>query len=607
MTYTPDLLKIADHCQHRSFITNRYTGKRIAVDCGQCDYCIHKRAQKASMRVKTAGSAFKYSYFVTLTYDNEHIPLMNCEVLHSEYEDALSISGDKVFGYEKHSFIPVSEYSCSDSSYLRHIFFTQVQGTMPYNRESSQYEPVKDNWFLSMDAIRSFIAKAKPDTPYGKEGELSVRYGDNLIPYLNYVDVQNYIKRLRKHLKTALGSYETLHFYAVGEYGPVHFRPHYHILLFTNSEQVSKVLRQCHDKSWKLGRSDFQTSRGGASSYVASYVNSLSSAPLLYRSCRAFKPRQRASIGFFEKGDVFEEGEDVYHAIEQKIDSVINGRVYNFNGISVKSTPPMSYIRTLLPRFSSARYDDAVAIARIIRAVADAPKRIARFGIVDYDSDSILSIVRAYYQYVKLNHHLTNEDEIILHSARCLTRFCNSSSDVDIESYINKLYRLFLYVSKFLRNWHLPPIGGNLDSYANRIMFIIKTGIEYEKKADYVRMCDSLRVQQTLPAPMLRYFYVPAEGCEMATIGIGEDGEYADGFIRPIKEQIHVPFDDPRIPPLAACNYIKSAKPDTRSAFDDGSLDDLQKCLYFRAATFCSDMIKHKKLNDANDIFNHMV
>lgn len=607
MKYTPDLLKAADHCQHRSFITNRYTGKRIAVDCGQCDYCIHKRAQKASMRVKTAGNAFKYSYFVTLTYDNEHVPLMNCEVLHSEYEDALSISGDKVFGYEKHSYIPVSEYSCSDSSHLRHIFFTQVQGTVPYNRELSQYKPVEDNWFLSMDAIRSFIAKTKSATPYGKEGELSARYGDNLIPYLNYVDVQNYIKRLRKHLKTVLGSYETLHFYAVGEYGPVHFRPHYHILLFTNSEQVSKVLRQCHDKSWKLGRSDFQTSRGGAASYVASYVNSLSSAPLLYRSCRAFRPRQRASIGFFEKGEIFEEGEDVYHAIEQKIDSVVNGRVYNFNGISVKSTPPMSYIRTLLPRFSSARYDDAVAIARIIRAVASAPKRIAHFGIIDYDSDSIFSITCAYYQYLTLNHHLTNDDEIILHNARCLTRLCNSSSDVDIESYINKLYRLFLYVSKFLRNWHLPGIGGDLHIYTSRIDYIIKIGIEYEKKADYVRMCDSLRIQQTLPAPMFRYFYVPAEGCEMATIGIGEDGEYADGFIRPIKEQIRVPFDDPRIPPLATCNYFKPAKPDTRSAYDNGQSSDLQKCLDFRAATFCRDMIKHKKLNDANNIFNRMI
>ena len=607
MKYTPDLLKAADHCQHRSFITNRYTGRRIAVDCGQCDYCIYKRAQKASMRVKTAGSAFEYSYFVTLTYDNEHVPLMNCEVLHSEYEDALSISGGKVFGYEKHSYIPVSEYSCSDTSRLRHIYFTQVQGTVPYNRESSQYEPVKDNWFLSMDAIRSFIAKTKSATPYGKEGELSARYGDNLIPYLNYVDVQNYIKRLRKHLKMALGSYETLHFYAVGEYGPVHFRPHYHILLFTNSKEVSKVLRQCHDKSWKLGRSDFQASRGGASSYVASYINSSCSTPLLYRSCRAFRPRQRSSIGFFEKGQVFEEGEDIYHAIEQKIDSVVNGRIYNFNGISVNSTPPMSYIRTLLPRFSSARYDDAVAIARIIRAVASAPKRMSRFGIIDYDSDSILSIVRAYYRYLTLNQHLTNEDEIILHNARCLTRLCNSSSDVDIESYLNKLYRLFLYVSKFLGNWHLPPIGGYLDPYANRIMFILKTGIEYEKKADYVRMCDSLRIQQTLPAPMLRYFYVPAEGCEMATIGIGEDGEYADGFIRPIKEQIRVPFDDPRIPSLAACNHIKSAKPDTRSAYDSGQSSNLQKCLDFRAATFCRDMIKHKKLNDANDIFNYMV
>lgn len=607
MTYSPDLLKAANHCQHRSFITNRYTGQRIAADCGQCDYCIYKRAQKASMRVKTAGSAFKYSYFVTLTYDNEHIPLMKCDVLHSEYEDALGISGDKVFGYEHHSYIPVSEYQPEDSSRLRHIFFTQVQGTVPFDREIKEYVPVTDDWFLSMNAIRSFIQKTQSvDNSVYPAAE---QYGlGNLMPFLNYVDVQNYIKRLRKYLYQTLGSYETLHFYAVGEYGPVHFRPHYHILLFTNSKEVSEVLRQCHDKSWKLGRSDFQIARGGASSYIASYVNSLSSAPLLYRSCRAFKPRQRASLGFFEKGEVFEEGEDVYHAIEQKIDSVINGRVYNFNGISVKSTPPMSYIRTLLPRFSSARYDDAVAIARIIRVVASAPQRMSRFGIIDYDSDSILSITRAYYKYLTLaKNNLFNEDKIILHAARCSTRFCYGSVDFDTEAYINKLYRLFLYVSKFLRNWHLPSIGGSLDFYSNRINFIIKTGIEYEKKADYVRMCDSLRIQQTLPSPMLRSFYLPAEGLEMATIGIGEDGKYADGFVRPIKEQIRVSFDDPRIPPLATCNYIKSAKPDTRSAYDSGQSSDLQKCLDFRVATFCRDMIKHKKLNDANNIFNRMV
>lgn len=606
MKFSPDLLKAADHCQHRSFVTNKYTGARIAVDCGQCDYCIHKRAQKASMRVKTAGSAFKHSFFATLTYDNEHIPLMYCKVLHSEYEDVLGISGDIHFGDEYHYYIPVSEYQCDDSSALRHVFFEQVQGTVPYDREIKEYVPVKDNWFVSMDAIRSFIHKtqAVEKTDYS----VSEQYGrDNLIPFLNYVDVQNYIKRLRKYLFQKLGSYETLHFYAVGEYGPVHFRPHFHLSLFTDSDQVAEVLRQCHDKSWKFGRSDFQRASGGAASYVASYVNSLCSAPLLYRSCRAFKPKSRASIGFFEKGCDFVEDEDPYSQIERKIASCVDGRLYNFNGVSVRSTPPMSYIRTLLPRFSSARNDDGVAIARILRAVHSTPARIAKFGFVDYKQDSILSLVRVYYQYLKVNSILSDDDKIILHAARCLTRFVNCSSDVDIESYINKLYRLFLYVYKFFRNWHLPSFGSDLSAYSNRIRFIIKTGIEYEKQADYVRMCDSLRIQQTLPAPMLRYFYLPAEGCEMATIGIGEDGEYADGFIRPVKEQICVPFDDPRIPPLAACNYIKSAKPDTRGAYDSGQSSDLQKCLNFRAATFCRDMIKHKKLNDANNIFNRMV
>ena len=350
MKYSPELLKAADHCQHRSFITNRYTGKRIAVDCGQCDYCIHKRAQKASMRVKTAGSAFEHCYFVTLTYDNEHIPLFNCEVYHSEFDDVLSDSG-VVYGYEKHAYVPVSKYCCTDPQQLRHIYFTQVQGTVPYNRETGQYEEVRSSWFLSINAIRSFISKTQSATPYGKDGELSSRYGNNLIPFLNYVDVQNYIKRLRRHLDKYTN--EKISFYAVGEYGPVHFRPHFHLLLFFNSSEIANVLRECHDKSWKFGRSDIQRSNGGCASYVASYVNSLASAPSLYRSCRAFRPRSRASLGFFEKGETFDEGEDVYAQIEAKIDSVINGREYNFNGIVLKSTPPISYIRSLLPRFSA--------------------------------------------------------------------------------------------------------------------------------------------------------------------------------------------------------------------------------------------------------------
>lgn len=612
MKYSPEFLRLADHCQNRSYITNKYTGKRIAVDCGQCDYCIHKKAQKASMRVKTAGSAFEHCWFVTLTYDNEHLPLFKCDVYHSEYESALSDSG-VVHGYEAHSYIPVSEYQCDDNSRLRHIYFEQVQGTVPFDREIGEYCPIKDNWFLSMDAIRSFISKtqAVDNSPY----PVAEQYGvNNLIPFLNYVDVQNYIKRLRRHLDKYTN--EKISFYAVGEYGPVHFRPHFHLLLFFNSKEISDVIRECHNKSWKLGRSDIQRSNGGCASYVASYVNSLASAPSLYRSCRAFRPRSRASLGFFEKGETFNESEDLYAQIEAKIDSVVNGREYNFNGLVVKSTPPLSYIRSLLPRFSGARCDDPVAIHRVISAVATAPKRIARFGIIDYDSNSILSIVRAYYQYITLNHILTDDDKIVLHNARCLTRFVNSSSDVDVEYFINKLYRLFLHVSKFLRNWNLPGIGGDLHMFASRVNYIIKTGIEYEKKADYIRMRDSLRTLESCGVPLLRFVYLPPDGQEKVVVkeDTCEWGPFYSRYtVRDIYENKHTPitlyWDDPRIlrsPKNVLGKDLLPYLQEWPENYND-MCDDLSRCLYIRSATFCRDMIKHKKLNDANNIFNRMV
>jgi hypothetical protein len=298
----------------------------------------------------------------------------------------------------------------------------------------------------------------------------------------------------------------------------------------------------------------------GAASYVASYVNSLSVAPLLYRSCRSFRPKSRASVRFFEKGYDFVEDEDPYAQIEQKIDSVVNGRAYNFSGISVRSTPPMSYIRTLLPRFSSARNDDSTAIARILCAVHRTPQRIAKFGFIDYKQDSVLSLVRSYYQYLKVNPILTDDDKIILHSARCLTRFCNSSSDVDVESYINKLYRLFLYVSKFFRNWHLPDFGSDIGTSSNRIRFIIKTGIEYEKKKDYENLRDAFNLRSANPDISDCMFALPQSGQER----------------------------------------------DVLQAVSSETVQLLEQ-LRYRSSTYCRDMIKHKALNDANDIFNRMV
>ena len=171
-----------------------------------------------------------------------------------------------------------------------------------------------------------------------------------------------------------------------------------------------------------------------------------------------------------------------------------------------------------------------------------------------------MSLVRTYYQYLKANPILTDDDKIILHSARCLTRFCNSSSDVDIESYINKLYRLFLHVYKFFRNWHLPLFGCNIDSYAGRIMFILKKGIEYETKKNYESLRDVFDLRSAYPQISDCMFALPANGQERDVLS------------------------------NVSCETVL-----------------LLEQLRNRSSTFCRDMIKHKQLNDANDIFNRMV
>lgn len=243
-----------------------------------------------------------------------------------------------------------------------------------------------------------------------------------------------------------------------------------------------------------------------------------------------------------------------------KIDSVVNGRIYNFGGVSVRSTPPMSYIRTLLPRFSSACNDDSTAIIRILQAVHSTPARIARFGFIDYNQDSVLSLVRVYYQYLQSNSILSDDDKIILHNARCLTRFVNCSSNVDIESFIGRLYRLFLYVYKFFRNWHLPSFGSDLGVYSGRIRFIVKTGIEYEKKKDYESLRNVFGLRSAYPDISDCMFALPQNGQERDVLS------------------------------NVSCETVQ-----------------LLEQLKYRSSTYCRDMIKHKKLNDANNIFNRMV
>lgn len=70
----------------------------------------------------------------------------------------------------------------------------------------------------------------------------------NRIPYVCNRDLDLFLKRLRSYYPD-----EKICYYAVSEYGPTSFRPHWHLLLFSNSERFSKLFLKMY---LRLGLTD---------------------------------------------------------------------------------------------------------------------------------------------------------------------------------------------------------------------------------------------------------------------------------------------------------------------------------------------------------------
>ena len=98
----------------------------------------------------------------------------------------------------------------------------------------------------------------------------------------------------------------------------------------------------------------------------------------------------------------------------------------------------------------------------------------------------------------------------------------------------------------------------------------------------------------------------------MSTVKEEEGGTFSMYTIRDVMAGIKpvvLHFDDPRkllLSPALSRLVGSSFKASQPANYND-LCNDLQRCLDNRSAKYCRDMIKHKKLNDANDIFNRMV
>ena len=190
--------------------------------------------------------------------------------------------------------------------------------------------------------------------------------------------------RLRRNLDSHGFTSSKICYYVVSEYGPQTYRPHWHCLLFFNSEEITKTLREDISKAWSYGRVDYSLSRGAAASYVASYVNSAACLPFLYVGQKEIRPRSFHSKGF-GSNKVFPKSSDISE-ISKISDLFFDGVNIDSNGKIVNIRPVRQSELAVFPRFSNDFFSDSDTCCKLFQSVIETPERLVSRGYLGIDT-----------------------------------------------------------------------------------------------------------------------------------------------------------------------------------------------------------------------------
>lgn len=257
--------KLVTRCQNPRTVVNKYTHEPVVVSCGSCPSCILRRSGIQTNLLTSYSAQFRYVYFVTLTYAPCFLPTLEVSVVETCTDDIADVS-----------VVPdINDLdACDPNTYL--FGFRSVPRSASVKLKNSTVErtfkdpDIRFSYAMTPKELLSILNKVKHNVP-------------NRIPYVCNRDLDLFLKRLRSYYPD-----EKLRYYAVSEYGPTSYRPHWHLLLFSDSERFSKTVFENVSKAWFYGRCDASLSRGFAAPYVASYVNSFVSLPTFLRRCQDY-------------------------------------------------------------------------------------------------------------------------------------------------------------------------------------------------------------------------------------------------------------------------------------------------------------------------------
>lgn len=305
------------------------------VKCGKCPACENSLRSELRAKVQFEENNALSTFFITLTYSDDNLPLFclrndliedsdlqydtKGQTINDEfYRSYKSVNYTDIYG-DKHS------YDGSFSLASRNVGFFPLHERI----QNDNYNKKLNSWCVDLDSSlysRCILGSSSDhfetllsdyhtqlQNNVSKCHKLGIKnnslswydYIDNnfgfthsdCLPLLYYPDMQRFIKRLRKQISTLFKD-EKIRYYAIGEYGTSSYRPHWHILLFTNSVEVTnwlqhsfyknRVLSKEHrtingstilDSLWQYGSCTIDKTDGKASGYISNYVVGTSVLP----------------------------------------------------------------------------------------------------------------------------------------------------------------------------------------------------------------------------------------------------------------------------------------------------------------------------------------
>lgn len=484
--------KLVTRCQNPRTVVNKYTHEPVVVSCGHCPSCILRRSAVQTNLLTTYSAQFRYVYFVTLTYAPCFLPTLEVSVIETCTDDIADVP-----------CVPnINDLDAGDpNTYL--FGFCSVPRSASVRLKNSTVErtfkdsEIRFSYPMKPKDLLSILGKINHNVP-------------NRIPYVCNRDLDLFLKRLRSYYPN-----EKLRYYAVSEYGPTSFRPHWHLLLFSNSERFSQTVCENVSKAWSYGRCDASLSRGFAAPYVASYVNSFVALPDFYTQMpKMVRPKSFHSIGFTESY-LFPRKVRIAE-VDKVTDECLNGIRVGRDGYFRTIKPTWPYLLRLFPRFSDTIRKSPSSIYQLLFAAFTAPERVIRSGCTDIGCDpfgesskqSILSFCKQYLNYVdnygkKIDErNILSPKENLPHSDVLILSECRLYDGVDLEPThrVSRVYRFFLGISKFIRIysadgcselfWSSGTPGGALFCRERFLRIISEKIVNFWNRYEYNRLVD---------------------------------------------------------------------------------------------------------------------